>query len=227
MKIAARAFLVLASLLVFGMPANAARDWTRTVTATKDGGYLVGNPAAPHKLIEYYSLTCPHCQHFTVEGLPALRSQYIAPGKLSLELRNFILNGPDLAASILLRCGTPATAVRLYDEVFAHQQDLFGRISALSADAEARISAAPEQQRPAVFAKEAGLIDWFAARGIPAPKGTACLSDPTGLKALIAMREAAVTRYNVAGTPGFVVDGTLVDGADWASLKSVLDKNVH
>jgi protein-disulfide isomerase len=47
------------------------------------------------------------------------------------------------------------------------------------------------------------------------------------LKALIAMREAAVTRYNVAGTPGFVVDGTLVDGADWASLKSVLDKNVH
>ncbi len=40
------------------------RDWTRTAAATPEGGYLIGNPAAATRIVEYASYTCPHCAHF-------------------------------------------------------------------------------------------------------------------------------------------------------------------
>ncbi|MEA3079375.1 MAG: hypothetical protein QOF05_783, partial [Sphingomonadales bacterium] len=39
-------------------------DWARTVVATPEGGFRMGNPSAKVKLVEYGSLACPHCRHF-------------------------------------------------------------------------------------------------------------------------------------------------------------------
>src|SRR6185503_10794012 len=43
-------------------------DWTETVTLTERGGFLMGNPNAPVKLLEYASITCPHCAEFSEQG---------------------------------------------------------------------------------------------------------------------------------------------------------------
>ena len=53
-------------------PAQAQRDWTRVVAQTPEGGYRMGNPNAPVKLVEYLSLTCSHCAHFSEQGAPRL-----------------------------------------------------------------------------------------------------------------------------------------------------------
>jgi protein-disulfide isomerase len=67
--------------------APAARDWTRTVSATPEGGYRVGNPAAAVKLVEYGSLTCNHCATFAKEGMPPLLSRHVRTGRVSYEFR--------------------------------------------------------------------------------------------------------------------------------------------
>ena len=76
--------------------AAAASDWTKTVTVTPDGGYRMGNPAAPVKLVEYGSLTCGACGRFAQEGVPQLVSKYVRTGRVSFEFRNYVRDPADI-----------------------------------------------------------------------------------------------------------------------------------
>jgi protein-disulfide isomerase len=202
----------------------AARDWTRTVSATKAGGYLIGNPKAPVKVIEYFSLTCPHCRHFAETGIAPLKTGYIAKGKVSLELRNYVLNAPDLVASVLMRCGSPVLAVQLFEAVYADQQKLFDGVYTMPRDAADRVNAAPLEQRGAVLAREAGIDSWFAAKGLPPKRAAICLADPKREQALVDMRRQAATDNKVQGTPSFLVNGVKVDGTGWEDLEPAIAK---
>ena len=69
----------------------------------------MGNPDAPVKLVEYASLTCPHCARISpTKATAALRDTYVRSGQVSWEFRHFLLNAPDLALSLLARCQPPA-----------------------------------------------------------------------------------------------------------------------
>lgn len=210
-------------LALFAAPALSA-DWTRTIAVTPEGGYRIGNPRAAVKVIEYFSLTCPHCRAFVQNDLPTLKTNYVAKGRVSLELRNFFLNGPDLAASILMRCARPVQAVRLYDAVFADQEALFFKQQPLAPEAIDRIRNAPDEKRALQFAQESGITRWFAARGVSAPLAATCLTDKKGEEKLLAMRKQAVELYDVQGTPSFVVNGRKIDGGSWAELEPAIQK---
>jgi len=81
--------------------AVAGKSWLEEMAATPEGGFRLGNPDAKVKLVEYASLTCPHCRDFKDESDAELRAKYLATGKVSYEYRNMLLNTPDMAASIL------------------------------------------------------------------------------------------------------------------------------
>ena len=68
--------------------AAAARDWSRTVAVTPEGGFRMGNPAAHVKVVEYGSLACPHCRHFEETGYRPLVQKYVRTGQVSYEFRN-------------------------------------------------------------------------------------------------------------------------------------------
>ena len=223
MRIVKLFLLWLACMLPLS-PAMAARDWTRTVVATPAGGYLIGNPAAPVKVIEYFSLTCPHCRHFAETGMAPLRTGYIAKGKVSLELRNFVLNAPDFSASLLMRCGAPALVVRLYDAAFANQEALFKGAYTLSDEAVGRINAAPFDARPAALAHEAAIDTWFISKGVSAKSAATCMADPKRQQQLVDLREKAVNDDKVQGTPSFLVNGAMVQGTGWDDLEPATKK---
>ena len=68
----------------------AQRDWTQTVARTPEGGFRMGNPDAPVKMIEYLSLTCPHCAAISRgERRDALIRDYVRSGRVSIEYRNY------------------------------------------------------------------------------------------------------------------------------------------
>ena len=76
-------------------------DWAQTVTATPAGGFLMGNPDAKVKLVEYGSMTCGHCATFSEEGAPKLIEKYVKSGQVSFEFRNFVRDGADMAAALV------------------------------------------------------------------------------------------------------------------------------
>src|SRR5919112_206229 len=84
--------------------AQAQRDWTRIVVATPQGVFRMGNPAATVRLVEYGSITCPHCAAFEAEGGATLRNQYVRSGRVSWEYRPFMLFPTDPGVFMLLRC---------------------------------------------------------------------------------------------------------------------------
>ena len=96
-------------------------DAKTVLQITKDDRIL-GNPEAPITIVEYASLTCPHCAHFANEVLPELKKEWIDTGKAKLVLRDFPLDEPALRAAMIARCAPPERYYAFADTFFAAQE---------------------------------------------------------------------------------------------------------
>jgi protein-disulfide isomerase len=194
--------------------APAGEKWVDVVAKTDDGGYRMGNPDAPVKLIEYGSRTCPHCGVFNAEGLPKLKAGPIAAGKLSYEFHDYpVHNQLDLGPILLGQCVEPAQFFPMLDQMFANQQTLIYRSQQISPAEQAKLSNAPPAQVISYLANFYGYVDFVKQRGVPEAKANACLNDPKALEAIAKQTDAANQKYNITGTPTFIVNGKVVPNA--------------
>lgn len=204
--------------------APAGKSWTEMVEKTSEGGYRLGNPEAPIKLIEFAALSCSHCAEFAKESFADLRDSYIASGRVSYELRYFMLNPYDVPASLLTTCGSTEAVIPLSEQFWAWQPNMFQNVQALGEDKLKAIGAmSPPQQIPAV-AQAAGMTEFFASRGISRDQANACLADSAKAKALADQTEAATKQFNITGTPTFVLNGSNIGSMRWEELKTRLQQ---
>lgn len=193
----------------------AERDWTATVTQTPTGAFVMGNPKARVKLVEYLSLTCDHCAHFAAEALGPLKSNYIRSGLVSLELRHAIRDPFDIAASLLVRCEGPGGYFAATETVLAKQPEWLQRASELPGE---EPGDKPMNERLIAMAKASGLDTLFP----PARVGP-CLSNPAEHKRLAAMADEAWVKRKIEGTPAFLINGVVQpDVASWDALEPKL-----
>lgn len=218
--VAALALLLPAAASAQSAARPAQRDWTQVISQTPEGGFRMGNPQAPLRIVEFLSLTCPHCADFSRHGVPQLMT-YVRNGRVSLEYRNFVLNGLDLAASFLSRCASPQNYFRLTDAILASQGEWMGRMQTLSEtqQQEMRGQTPLETMRRVVAA--AGLDAIAARHGLTAEQQRICLSNQAGLDRVIQMQQAG-NRYGVTGTPTFAINGRLVSVNTWPQLEPLL-----
>ncbi|MEA2999286.1 MAG: hypothetical protein QOK17_1119 [Sphingomonadales bacterium] len=197
-------------------------DWTQSVAEMPEGGMRMGNPDAPVKLIEYASVTCPHCREFEEQGMPPLRDKYVKSGQVSWEFRPYMLFPSDPGPSMLLRCQGPTPFFRLSEELYADQPNWAGRLQAMPEAQIQQISQLPATERPKEFVKAAGLDEFFRQRGMPQAKIDACLDDPANLTKMVALTDIG-TKQGVTGTPTFFINGKIADNtASWAALEPQL-----
>jgi protein-disulfide isomerase len=90
------------------------------VEITKDD-FVLGKETAPVTLVEYASLTCPHCAQFHQNTLPAVKKEYIDTGKVKLVYRNFPLDQLALSGSMIARCAGRDRYFAFIDVMFAQQ----------------------------------------------------------------------------------------------------------
>lgn len=203
------------------MPAGQQRDWTKVVEATPEGGFRVGNPDAPVKFLEFASLTCPHCADFHEASKAALLGTYVASGRVSHEFRPFVLNGPDLAMSVLARCEGPQKFFPLLDQAFGAQMQWMQPFLNATPEDQKRLQAMPADRQLLGIADQGGLDQFFKLRGMPRAKYEACLTDKAGVDKLQAIRNEGVERYKVTGTPTFVLNGeTLTEARTWPLVEA-------
>jgi len=145
----------------------------------------MGDEKAPVTIVEYHSMTCPHCAHFEETVLPTLTEKYIKTGKVRLIMRSFPLNQTDAVAFMLLRCRPTDTYLAnvklMYDtqETWAYSQDPKGAITAL--------------------AQKIGFTQ---------ESFEACLHDQTIWDGLFAIAKKADATFKVDGTPSFFINAT-------------------
>lgn len=201
-------------------PASAGTDWTAVAAATPEGGFRLGNPDAKVKLVEFASLTCPHCRDFHAEAFDAIKSKYVATGNVSYEFRNFVLNGPDYAASMLARCQGPEPFFGLLKSFYRDQTVWTEPFAKMTEADNARLGALPQDKQIAALAETGKLDEYVRARGITRAKFDACVSDKAMLDKLLALRSQATDKYKLTGTPGFIINEAVQENVyTWAELE--------
>jgi len=148
----------------------------------------LGKADAPVTIVEYSSLTCPHCATFHHDVLPRLKAEYIEPGKVRYVQREFPLNMPALAGSVLARCVDPARFFAFNDMLFSHQEDWAFKDDAMT----------PLKQ----YAKQAGLTEAEFAK---------CIDNEALQKQILAVRKRG-EKEGVQGTPTFFINGKIYKG---------------
>ncbi len=154
---------------------------------------VMGDASAPHELVEYASLSCPHCAHFHTNVLPDIKSRFIDTGQVRLVFRDFPLDRPALTGSMLAHCQPDHHFFPVLDQLFLHQ--------AKWATAES----------PKDILKE--LLLQF---GISSEDVDACFaetdSNRTRLERILATRLDGQNRLKVDSTPTFFLNGTKISG---------------
>jgi len=151
---------------------------------------VMGDANAPVTMIEYASLTCPHCAHFANDVLPQIKTTYIDTGKLKLVYRDFPLNEAALRGALLTRCVPPQNYFGMVELLFRNQDSW-----AFNADPVAE------------------LKKIAAAGGIDEAKFDDCLKDKATTDAIIARAQEGQDKYGVSSTPYFFINGRKISGA--------------
>jgi protein-disulfide isomerase len=203
------------------VPAPAGTSWAEKVTVTPEGGYLMGNPDAPIKLVEFGALSCSHCAEFSEKSFVKLRDDYVASGRVSFELRFFMLNALDVPAVLLATCGAPEATIPLSELFWGYQRTMFENLNANAA-----LMQAADQQKPpqrfATIAQAGGMDQFFAQRGIAADQAKTCLADVAKAEKLVAQTESASKEFEITGTPTFLLNGSKVEGNTWEAIEPLL-----
>jgi protein-disulfide isomerase len=203
--------------------APAGKSWTDTVTVTPEGGYKIGNPDAPLKLVEYASHTCGVCANFANTGKEPLKNKYVASGVVSFEQRETFLNPYDVVIAGLAQCGAKEQMQPLSDQVWQNLPTVFQGLQGNPQAVEAA-GQLPISQRFAAIAEVTGLIEFFAARGLSADQARTCLTDAAKIETLVKTVEANNSKDKVTGTPTFFLNGKRVEGTTWEVIEPALPR---
>ncbi|HEX8482042.1 MAG TPA: thioredoxin domain-containing protein [Allosphingosinicella sp.] len=197
-------------------------DWSQTVVKTPEGGYRMGNPDAPVKLVEYGSLGCPHCAEFEEQGGPALRDRYVKSGQVSWEFRTYLLFPTDPGISILLNCQSEGAFFPLVEQLYKDQRNWMGRIQSLPQDQLQALQTMAPRDAAVAIVRAGGIDEFFRQRGMPSSKIDSCLADPAGLENVAGIKKRG-DEQGVNGTPTFFINGKLYEGAaNWTGLEPEL-----
>jgi protein-disulfide isomerase len=199
-------------------------DWSQVVNPTPAGGFLMGNPNAKAKLIEYGSLTCPHCREFDEKGVPVLINKYIKSGQLSWEFRNYVRDAFDMSASLIARCNGAKSFFPLSRALYKDQPNWVASIQKTPQAQLEQMQNLPPSQEYVAMAKVAGLQQWAAMRGVPVTQSNQCLANQNSVNQLVQMNSDAITQYpDFEGTPTFILNGSRLDKtATWETLEPAL-----
>jgi protein-disulfide isomerase len=199
-------------------PANG--DWSTVVKATPEGGFVMGNPNAKVKLVEYGSMTCPHCAEFEEKGAGPLIDNYVKKGWVSYEFRNFVRDAVDITASVVARCNGESTFFALTRGMYADQRNWMEKLQAAPEAQAKSLETMSALQRTSTIADMAGFKTWAAQRGVPRAKLDQCLANQGELDKLVQVNADAVSQYSIPGTPTFLINGSVVDkAATWEALE--------
>ena len=204
--------------------APAGQKWEDMVTATATGGMMAGNPAAPIKLVEYGSLTCPHCARFAAEAMPSLMREFVSTGRVSFEYRSFFIHQQDLPLTMLVRCAPKESFFPLVEQVYANFDNFTKLLDdpAVQKAAQASTSLPPGQRLPAL-ADALGFTSFFAARGVSVDQAHACLAN-TQNATTVSNSFKTFAEAGISQTPTLVINGLQIpaEQSEWPKIAEAL-----
>jgi protein-disulfide isomerase len=171
-------------LLVVG----ASGGWAGRSYADETADRTLGKPDAPITIIEYASLTCPHCAEFNKEIMPELKARYVETGKAKVIYRDYPLDNWALKAAMVARCAPADKYFNFIDVLFQNQ-----------------VTWATAKDPKAALERIAKL------GGMSSEQFDACLANKSLEDAILAGSLKGQKDFDITGTPTIIVNGKKVD----------------
>jgi protein-disulfide isomerase len=169
-----------------------------------------GQANAPVTIIEYASMTCPHCAAWAKDVYPQVNKEYIETGKAKLVFREFPLDGAARLASAVARCFEGDQYFSFIDLLFTNQMNWIK-----DANGDGTL------QREDIIE---GLAQMGRQAGMPRERVVMCADDMANLEAVDSNWQEGQTRYNVGSTPTFIINGTTyAGGMSFEAMKEIID----
>ena len=161
----------------------------------------LGKDSAPVTMIEYTSMTCPHCADFHLKVLPEIQKEYVEKGEVKVIHRDYPGDGLSLKATQLAFCGGPQLHQKMVTVFFQTQERW-------------------------MFAKdpESELKKIACANGLTKQQATSCLQNTELMDQIIHARQEGQKRYNITATPTLVINGKVTpQGLTFEEFKGKVD----
>ncbi len=155
-----------------------------------EGERILGQVDAPITIIEYSSLTCPHCASFHKDTLPTIKKNWIEPGKARLVYRDFPLDGLALRAAAVAQCVEGEAYFAFLDALFRGQARWARSTDPTSA-----------------------LSQVARLAGIDRKTFDACISDKEAMDRILKQKVDGTRAFDIESTPTFIINGRKVAGA--------------
>jgi protein-disulfide isomerase len=165
---------------------------------------IEGNPKAKVTVIEFASLTCPHCARFARDVLPEVKKNYVETGKVRFVFKDFPLDPLAMNGALLARCAAGDRGMKLIELMYKNQSEW-------------------------VSAKEpiAPLRGYAQLAGMSSAQVDACLKNTALLQAIKDEQNKAAQLYGVEATPTFWVGDEKVSGErSYADFAAVIDRQL-
>ena len=181
--------ILLINLLIFFFITPLASAYSTKLTDLQEGEWILGNIEAPITMIEYASMSCPHCAAFHLETLPIIKKEYIDTGKVKLIFRDFPFNLPALQGSMITKCVGEDLYFKYLDALFSLQKK---------------------------WVKSKGsresLFNILSNTGMTKEEFDGCLNNKDLENKILSHQIRAHEEYNIKTTPSFIINGTLIEG---------------
>jgi protein-disulfide isomerase len=185
-----RRYVVGTVALAMALASPLSAPWAQDAVDTPSvGERVLGDAEAPVTIIEYSSLTCPHCAAFHTDTLPALKERFVDTGQAKIVYRDFPLDQNALNAAVLAHCAGPERYFAFLEAMFASQPRW-----AQSDD--------PTES----------LIQLAGLGGLPRDEAEACLASEEMQNAVLQVRLDGQEEYEISSTPSFIINGEMMTG---------------
>jgi protein-disulfide isomerase len=200
MSLGRRLFLALVVASLAG-PALAAPKAAVT-TLTPAGDMMLGDPKAKVEVVEYASLTCPHCAAFNRDVFAPFKAKYVDTGKVRYILKEMLTSPPEVAAAGFLtaRCAGKDRYFAVVDAIFRGQEAMYAE------------------------SPRAVLLRVAQQQGLTEAQFVACLGDKAAIDAIYARSQTGWENDKIEGTPTLVVNGKRIGEGEisFAQLEAAL-----
>ena len=201
---------------------EAATYWQKVVNVSAKGGLVMGNPDAATKIVEYASYTCGHCGNFEVIDAPLIKSNEVAFGNVSFEMRSFVRDGRDLAVAILARCTGKENFFASHQYWMSNQAEWIAGSNRITPDTSEKLEKGDLKGFLSGAYNDMRLAPHAAKTGLTNEQATACLANDGIINSLLGMTNDAVNNLKINGTPTLLVNDAVVAAYNYPTLKPLL-----
>ncbi len=173
--------------------------------------YVFGERSAPVVMVEYASLSCPHCAAFTRESFEKLKTEFVDTGKVQFVFRNFPLNQAALVGAMFASCQANENKAEATSKYYATVKALFKTQDAWAFDEK--------------FADKLEAI--AGLDGMSSEKFKSCLADKALQEKILTARMEVAKVLQIKSAPTFFVNGEISEGyVDYVTIKKLIEKKL-